>query len=385
MNLFKNRRIRKEAKELRHHAKHVRHMHEDIADPALLIQLREAEEQTIAAGKSGERALIEKAEQAVSDVCKKIAPLRPKQKIRENVEVIFVAIAAAMAIRAYFFQPFKIPTGSMQPTLYGITMRTMEPGESDMLPVRMAKFFWKGEVFLKHNTLFDRVAKVVAVGQAYSATAKCSGYIQMQNDGMPEYRDNFDGGQTITIYIGNMPHRISRQMAGLCRSGEYIKNGESIFRGIAKAGDYILVNRMKYNFFPPQRGDIVVFDARDVARDAYYIKRMVGLPGETISVTPPYLMVNGEKAKDPRFEKLFHDDRYSGYVYGIYGAKTLPLIGKVGDFITLADDEYLFFGDNTRNSLDGRYFGAVDRKRLLGSAFFVGMPFDRAGRVETVH
>ncbi|MBL7016079.1 MAG: S26 family signal peptidase, partial [Kiritimatiellales bacterium] len=51
----------------------------------------------------------------------------------------------------------------------------------------------------------------------------------------------------------------------------------------------------------------------------------------------------------------------------------------------LKDDEYLFFGDNTKNSLDGRYFGGVDRDRILGSAFFVGMPFDRAGRVETWH
>ncbi len=385
MQFLKIRKARKELKELLHHARHIRHMHEDIGDPEPLAALKQAEAAGKAARKKGDLDLMDRAGNLLCELCEKVAPPRPQHKIRENVEVLFVAIAAAMAIRAYFFQPFKIPTGSMQPTLYGITLRAMEPGESEILPVRIARFFWKGEVFLKHNTPFDRVAKVIAVGKGYSTTAKVSGYIKMHNDRMPEYRDNFDGGQTITIFIGNTPHVISRQVAGLCRYGEHILRGESIFKGVAKAGDYILVNRMKYNFFPPKRGDVVVFDARDVARDAYYIKRMVGLPGETISVDPPYLMVNGKQAADPRFEKLFTNDEYNGYVYGMNGADLNPLIAKAGDSITLKDDQYLFFGDNTKNSLDGRYFGGVDRDRILGSAFFVGMPFDRAGSVETVH
>ena len=381
MTFFKTRRAQKDLKDLMHHAKHMRHMHEDIADPELVEKLRTAEKLALVAYRSGEGELMETAGRALEPLCEKIAPPRPHPKIRENVEVLFVAIAAAMAIRAYFFQPFKIPTGSMQPTLYGITLRAVEQGESTSLPVRMAKFFWKGETFLQHNTLFDRLAKFIAVGNGYSATAQASGYIQMHNERVPEYRDNFDGGKTITIFIGKTPQRISTQMVGLCRYGEYIKRGESILRGVAKAGDYILVNRMKYNFFPPKRGDIVVFDAKDVARDAYYIKRMVGLPSETISVAPPYLMVNGKKPTDSRFDKLFFNDEYSGYVYGVHGMQTEPLIGKAEDSIRLADDEYLFFGDNTHNSLDGRYFGGVNRNRILGPAFLVGMPFDRAGRV----
>ena len=388
MEFFKNRTVRKELKDIRHHARHIRHMHEDIADPELLARLQTAEAMAKSASKGDDAERMESAGKALYDLCEKIAPPRPQPKVRENVEVLFVAIAAAMAIRAYGFQPFKIPTGSMQPTLYGITLRPLEQQESSNLPVRIAKFFWKGEVFLEKNTFFDRMAKMITVGPGFSATAHASGYIRTRNTAQGvalDYRDNFDAGQTITIFIGDTPHRVSRQVAGFCRYGESIKKGQSILRGVAKAGDYILVNRMKYNFFPPKRGDIVVFDAKDVARDAYYIKRMVGLPGETISVAPPYLMVNGHKTTDPRFEKMFHSPEYSGYVYGSYGAQTPPLIGKDGDSIMLADDEYLFFGDNTKNSLDGRYFGAVDRKRILGSAFFVGLPFDRAGRVETWH
>ena len=389
MEFFKNRTARKELKDIRHHARHIRHMYEDIADPELLVQLKTAEAAGKSASKGDDAALMESAGKALYDLCKKIAPPRPLPKVRENVEVLFVAIAAAMAIRAYCFQPYKIPTGSMQPTLYGITLRPLEQQESSALLVRVAKFFWKGEVFLNKNTFFDRMAKGIAVGPGFSATAHADGYIRTRSTSQGvalDYRDNFDAGQTITIFIGDTPHRVSRQVAGLCRYGEYIKKGQSILRGVAKAGDYILVNRMKYNFFPPKRGDIVVFDAEEATgKAAYYIKRMVGLPGETISVAPPYLMVNGHKTTDSRFDKLFTSSEYSGYVYGSYGAQTPPLIGKAGDSIMLADDEYLFFGDNTENSLDGRYFGAVDRDRIIGSAFFVGLPFDRAGRAETWH
>lgn len=389
MNFFKTRQTRKELKETLHYARHIRHMHEDIADPALLARLKTAETAGKIARKGSDIAVMESAGNMLGTICEQIAPPRPQHKIRENVEVLFVAIAAAMAIRAYFFQPFKIPTGSMQPTLYGITVREVKQGESDALPVRIAKFFWRGEVFLEHDTIFDRATRLVTVGKQYSETATASGYIRMQKTAagqiIPDYRDNFDGGKTMTIYIGDTPQIISQATARYCRYGEYIHKGESILRGVAKAGDYILVNRMKYNFFPPKRGDIVVFDAKDVARDAYYIKRMVGLPGETISVAPPYLLINGKKPDDPRFDKLFHNDEYSGYVYGRYGAQIDPLIAQKGDSIKLADDEYLFFGDNSQNSLDGRYFGGVKRDRILGNAFFVGLPLDRAGRVETVH
>lgn len=364
-------------------------MHEDIGDPQLLAELKAAEEQGKAVQKGTDIAAMDKEGDALGELCEKLAPLRPHAKLRENVEVLFVAIAAAMAIRAYFAQPFKIPTGSMQPTLYGITVRQIEQGESTALPVRIAKFFWKGEVFLGKDTPFDRLAKVIAVGKGYSEFAQSDGSIQMHQTERgvePVYRDNFDGGKTITIYVGNTPHVVSRASASHLRYGEYIKKGESLLHGVAKAGDYILVNRMKYNFFPPKRGDIVVFDAEEATgKAAYYIKRMVGLPGESISVDPPYLNVNGEIPTDPRFEKLFNNNGYHGYVFGDTGAQTPPIIAAADDAILLGDDEYLFFGDNTHNSLDGRYFGAVKRKRILGSAFFVGLPFDRAGFAESIH
>jgi len=341
MKFFTKRCARKELKETLHHARHVRHMHEDIADPELIGTLHDAERAGRAAYKKGDAQLMSSADEMLSSLCEKIAPPIPKQKMRDHVEIYFVAIAAAMAIRAYFLQPFKIPTGSMQPTLYGITMRNVEEGEADHLPARIANFIWKGEVYLEKNTFFDRLARGIAVGKGYFVPAQVSGLIPAQETAygtLPVFRDNFDTGMPQRqILVGSTAHRIPPQMLKYCRAGEYIQKGESLFRAVAKAGDYILVNRIAYNFFPPKRGDVVVFDARDVARDAYYIKRMVGLPGETISIDPPYLKVNGKTPGNERFKKLFNNDEYSGYVFGRFDTDTPPLIGKPGDAISLAD------------------------------------------------
>ena len=377
MQIFKTRKLRKEMKETLHHAKHVRHMHEDIANPELLNLLHEAEQLGQAARKSGSVKDMNRAGDAIAAACEKIVPERSHKKLRENVEVIFVSIAAAMAIRAYFFQPFKIPTGSMQPTLYGITMQ-----ETPTLAMT--------------NPLF-KAANLILFGEKTGKTilAKNSGRIQTgvdrKGNRRPYFQPNPD--HSLTIFIGNTPHKIPAKLAydNLLRIGEDIRAGEPIARSaIRKSGDYILVNRLKYNFIRPKRGDITVFDTVDIEHPqvreaAYYIKRMVGLPSESISVADGELRVDGQKPTNSRFDKIFSNDDYSGYQYGSRTSVPRPLIGEPGDAIHLKDDEVLFFGDNTASSLDGRYFGAVKRKRILGPAFFVCWPLDRAGFAEIHH
>lgn len=373
MQFFKVRQARKELKEILHHAKHVRHMHEDIGDPEALDRLHRLEKAARKARCEGNMERMEAAGSALGQAAEKIRIKRKHPKLRENVEVLFVAIAAAMAIRAYFFQPFKIPTGSMQPTLYGITVQN-EP------------------VIKADNPLAD-IANLILFGERHQTVkAKANGHLRtvLGFDGVekPYYQVNPD--ETITLYIGNVPHRIPNKLIPFCRFGEELRAGENIASGIVKSGDYILVNRIQYNFIRPKRGDIAVFDTRkltnpQVRKDSYYIKRMVGLPGETVSLDPPYLLVNGQKPADPRFDKIFNSEKYSGYQFGSPAAVPPPLIGGPGDSITTAGDEYLFFGDNTAQSLDGRYFGPVNRRQILGPAFFVCWPFDRAGFAETSH
>ena len=372
MKIFKIRKMRKELKDVLHYAKHVRHMHEDVADPKALEQLQAHEKAAREARKGCEGALMETAGEAIIKACEKVAPPRRHPKVRENVEVLFVAVAAAMAIRAYFFQPFKIPTGSMQPTLYGITI--------------------KNEPVIKSDNPLASAANLILFGERFQVVrAKADGRIRTVTgaDGLPKLYGQINSDETSTLYIGNVAHRIPNKLVPFCRFGEELKAGDPMVQGVVKSGDYILVNRIKYNFIRPKRGDIAVFDTSalthpQVRRDAYYIKRMVGLPGETISVAPPYLLVNGEKPTDPRFDKIFNDAKYKGYQFA-HSNVPAPLIGKPGDSIITADDQYLFFGDNTENSLDGRYFGPVNRRQILGPAFFVCWPFDRAGFAETSH
>lgn len=376
MKFLEIRKKRKALKEIIHYAKHVRHMHEDISDADKLATIYAAENEANNLRKSSDGAAMERAGESLTKLAENMTIPRPHAKIRENVEVLFVSIAAAMAIRAYFLQPFKIPTGSMQPTLYGITLQ-----EESVLPMT--------------NPLFKAINMVFFGERAQpSVLAKNDGYIQMGTDQeghkRPYYQPNPD--QTLTIFVDKTPHVISSKLYfnNLLRIGEPIRRGEPLARtSVRQSGDYILVNRLKYNFIRPKRGDIVVFDTKDlthpqVRSDSYYIKRMVGLPGETISVAPKYLLVNGKKPTDKRFDKLFNNEDYDGYQFGNLSTPP-PRIGKQGDSISLADDEYLFFGDNTTQSLDGRYFGAVNRRRILGPAFFVCWPLDRAGFAEINH
>lgn len=388
MNIFKLRKARKELKEVLHYAKHIRHMHEDIADPVALAKLRAEEQAARTARRNRDVGRMESAGTEVVKACEKVAPPKRHSKIRENVEVLFVAVAAAMAIRAYFFQPFKIPTGSMQPTLYGITVRSGPTINADNPLARLANLVFFGE---RHQ-----IVRAATSGPVRLHTSAYGTQLDLQTT---------KSQSKAVIFINDLPHKIPMNLwheqkehfFSLIRKNKgHFNKGDVLFDATIKSGDYILVNRFKYNFVHPKRGDIAVFDTSklthpQVRKDNYYIKRIVGLPGETVSVNPPFLFIDGKKPEDPRFDKIFTNKQYNGYMLGnLYDpfgrpVDPPPLIGRLDQSIRLAADEYLFFGDNTLNSLDGRYFGPVDRQRILGPAFFVCWPLDRAGGAETIN
>ena len=375
MNFLKRRRARKELKEILHYSRHVRNMHEDIVDAEKINQLRALENAGRKIRREGDVNKMTAAGNEIVAACEKTVPPKKHKKIRENVEVLFVAIAAAMGIRAYFFQPFKIPTGSMQPTLYGITLKDDPVIKSDNPVARVANFVLFGE-------------------RVQTVRAKTDGTIQVaQSAGGLRLYGQTNDEKSSTIYIGGVPHKIPNSMIELCAeqaaARKQFHKGEPVVRKIMKSGDYILVNRIKYNFVRPKRGDIAVFDTREltysqVRKDAYYIKRLVGLPDETLSINPKYLYVNGEQLNNPKFDRIFTAPNYNGYQLAM-PTTPRPQLLTANDSITLKSDEYLFFGDNTDNSLDGRYFGAVNRRQVMGPAFFVCWPLDRAGFAETDH
>lgn len=151
------------------------------------------------------------------------------------------------------------------------------------------------------------------------------------------------------------------------------------------AGDHFFVNKLIYRFSSPQRGDVIVHNTTGIKYPhiklhAYYVKRLVGLPGETISIEPPYVMVNGNKLTDPPiFRKIAESqDGYAGYCL----ASPSSYLASPSQQMILGPDEYLILGDNSKNSLDGRYFGPISRKAIIGKAFYIYAPADRKRRIE---
>jgi len=123
-------------------------------------------------------------------------------------------------------------------------------------------------------------------------------------------------------------------------------------------GNHLMVNKFIYYFKKPRRGDILVF-VYPVNPKKDFIKRLIGLPGETIQIKDGSVFINGEELKAPQViaERYYYNE-------GMYGE----------GMIKIPDNAYFVMGDNTRNSKDSRFWGFVPKKNLLGKAFFVYWP-----------
>ncbi len=356
---LKRRRLRKVARQLCHEARRLRNMHEDIADPALLAAVSDAEKAVRDAQKGGALDHIEGALNRLNDAMEILSPARPHGRIRENVEIFVVAIVVAMGFRTYFIQPFKIPTGSMQPTLYGISAEPqMRKQWYDSWPAKLVPLALFGESYQEIR-------------------AKVSGLVDAR------YEETDD---TIRLYIDGVPHELPRRMTRYVQPGlTYVEKGQVIGSGRMRKGDHIFVNKVRYNFSKPQRGDIFVFSTAGIhydriRPDSFYIKRMAGMPGETLRLEPPYLIADGVPVTEPYpFHRLIteREQGYYGYQLPHADQSYRVALGYLGQELHLGEDEYLPLGDNTRSSLDGRYFGAVKRENIVGPAFMVYWPLGK--------
>ncbi len=126
--------------------------------------------------------------------------------------------------------------------------------------------------------------------------------------------------------------------------------------------EYLIIDELSYRFKDPERGEIVVFHYPNDPRE-YFIKRVIGLPGETVLVQEGKVYVQAVGAAQP--ELL--DER--AYLNGI----ATPGERRT----TLGDGEYFVMGDNRSSSLDSRSFGAVPRKNVVGRVWLRGWPIDR--------
>jgi len=351
---FETRRTVNSGREWLKHARHCRHLKEDVATPEALQQLDEAVVGLKQAIHDREVTPIEKQAGRVHTAILALMPPKAFAGFRENLEVVVVAIAVAMAFRCYFLQPFKIPTGSMQPTLYGIHYTPQaEKGVFDMMPLRLAKWMLFGEWYTE--------IKAQAAGPVRGP------YIG-RNDGMAYYD------------IGGLAHGVPANLPLAVKPGDEVVTGQIIASGNKVSGDHLFVNRVKWNFIKPVRGEVMVFrtDGIPIPRlteRTHYIKRMCGMPNDTISIRAPELLVNGKPLMQPAPIRRIEDRApgYAGYCLG-EGPDAL-FLNSLDDSLTLGPTQYLALGDNTRNSLDGRYWGPVPEKNLVGPAMVVYWPF----------
>ncbi len=134
--------------------------------------------------------------------------------------------------------------------------------------------------------------------------------------------------------------------------------------------EYLIINEISYRFAGPQRGDIVVFRYPQNPQE-YFIKRVIGLPGEKIQIKDNEVYIyNQDNSNGIKLDELYLAD----------GAQTYSLNEEP---VALGEDEYYFLGDNRNASRDSRNFGPVNKSFIIGKALLRGWPFDRAGIFET--
>lgn len=359
----------------------------------------------------------------------------PSKLIPEWVELIIVATIIACAIRSFFLQPFRIPTNSMYPTYHGMTTQAYAlDSDGPSLPARAwrkltllssrveARTPISGEVLipLTHNGAPARLPDGVDGGilgtglmreptdTYYLLVADTPGTparipisvpkeFNFQSAILKTYFPNESGlpigeGERWSALLLNARERGDLREAS---SGQYYlrtrKNVPANARVInfdVLKGDMVLVDRISYHFVRPKIGDPFVFATKNIPglnrggnpQDLYYIKRLVGRPGDTLQVVPPKLLLNGVpidgKSAFSKNNTAHTQEEYFGY-QAAAGNGHNPYEKPLNTPVTVEPHTYYAMGDNSGNSYDSRGWGLVPEKEIIGRGFLILHPFTR--------
>jgi len=349
----------------------------------------------------------------------------PKTALIENVEFFLVAAIVILGIRTFFVQPFKIPTNSMWPTYHGMTAENLPPGRPVPGPAaRLLRLVAMGAT--RHEAIAPRSGTVTALfysrdGMAFTKQRGRSWLIfptavrqyTFYVDGAPttvevpmdfgqgpnEHAGSFED-LVIETYFGNRAafnaywDKVERERKFTVRTivadaftGQQtqaaevvlgqVEEGKPVLRFDILTGDQLFVDRFSYHFFRPSPGQGFVFRTDHIPRingSDYYIKRLVGLPGDTIEIHPPEIYRNGRPITGAEAFALNarRVPPYTGYT-------DFP-IGPEGAFasgssLKVPERSFFAMGDNSSNSSDGRYWGFVPADDVIGRPIFIYYPF----------
>jgi len=398
----------------------------DLLTPQAVAAVQLQLDELSAAIKDGHTGRIANKAEELQMAAEKWLKPYPHAAWRENVEVLLVALGVAMAIRTFFLQPFKIPTGSMQPTLFGVSAypdyypmwTALGMGQDDRARAEFEKTA-KLQNAMVIPTGWDRVKDWFAGNSYIHFVAPTDGSIEAVGPVTHFLIFNLKqtfvfAGEEHTIWFppdyGEPPQQGANPLvyrAGLLR-GRVFHKGEDVIKLRMTAGDHLFVDRLSYNFSRPKRGDIIVFetagipdDKREfyhIPYDEFYIKRLVGLPGEKVQIgDDQHLIIDGHRldASTPHFENVYgfdtnqppRDSQWSGHLngtvaqkYNIFGLLQGGGLAFFPDEQTTVDvptNYCMPMGDNTCNSLDSRFWGPIPESYVIGRSFFVYWPLSQ--------
>jgi signal peptidase I len=355
--MFTPRYIKHSKLLLRHAHKYLRYK-ADLLGASTREEIEAGMRQLRAALRQRDHKEIESRAEELDAYLHKLAPINWESHWRENVEVILVAIVVAVGIRSYFLQPFKIPTGSMQPTLNGII------GHPSTKPA---------------PNIFRRIAEYIVLGRNYIDV------VARQDDQVLQLE------QKKFLFFFTLSRLICRHQSFLIYAppetlrhdfnvfvGRSYRRDEVIARGAVDTGDQVFVDKFTYNFVKPHRGDVFVFRTNHIlgitedpqTGAPFYIKRLAGLPGDTLRIDPPFLYVNGRVADGFGFKRVMTTNSpYRGFALG------RDYLSAPDRTFAVPEQGYFALGDNSYNSFDSRYWGPVPEENLVGRGLFVYWPF----------
>lgn len=348
----------------------------------------------------------------------------PKTALVENVEFFLVAAIVILGVRTYFVQPFKIPTNSMWPSYYGMTpeafrTKAEEPGALK----RVARFLTLGAVSRRIDAPAEGEVLIPIELAQGSNRAYVASYREVPGrkwlifpTTLKEYR-LFVGDEPVTVTVpedfdfewavrdvffpsagpthepagvdlariwmaqdARRPEHAGR--VSVLRTGKRVKAGERVMAFDILTGDQLLVDRISYHFTRPQVGQGFVFRTGNIHSDfmtgrdgqqidQYYIKRLAGVPGDVLAIKSFTLYRNGRpNAGAPAFgQNARRDGDYVGY-------RNIGLLAD-GQTATVPKNGFLALGDNSANSTDGRYWGFVPAKDVVGKPLFIYYPLTK--------